>query len=497
MEKVSYSLSKKAFIISFGKVINRLSALFAIIYLSYSLSKDVYGTYRQVWLLFNMLVPMLSLGIPVSINYFLPLLDENQRKTFSIQTYFLLCFLGIIFSLLLFFGSNVFAILFNNPEIAILIKYFSIIPFLCLPTLFYQNLFVCLDNPILATKVSLFSSATYILAIILPIYLGYTVSEMIGFLTIHYLIQFIIFSFLMYRTFINIDFDYSFSLLKRQVYYAIPVGLTSVIGLVSINVDKIFISSFFSPEIFAEYANGAMELPFIGILTGSIMAVLMPEFVKLYNDKNINNLIKIWHSSIIKVAFIFFPMMCVLFIYSEEFMTLFFSSKYKSSAEIFKIYLLGLPCRITIFGIILLSLNLSTYVFKYSIYTFILNLIFNYILINQFGVVGPAISTIIVTYFIATLQLNRISKEFNCKFSAVFPWKKLIQLMFISILVLLPLYAIDLLIIKKIFIMNHILKELIIIVAGSIIYSLIFLAICFWTKFLSKEDIYSFLKRLA
>ena len=53
---LSYSLPAKAFIISFGKIINRLSALFAIIYLSYHLPKEDYGSYRQVWLLFNILV---------------------------------------------------------------------------------------------------------------------------------------------------------------------------------------------------------------------------------------------------------------------------------------------------------------------------------------------------------------------------------------------------------------------------------------------------------
>ena len=87
MKQEGYSLSKKAFIISFGKIINRLSALFAIIYLSYHLSKDVYGSYRQVWVLFNTLVPIISSGIPISINYFIPLLNNKDRKIFVIQTY--------------------------------------------------------------------------------------------------------------------------------------------------------------------------------------------------------------------------------------------------------------------------------------------------------------------------------------------------------------------------------------------------------------------------
>ena len=100
--KTEYSLSEKAFIISFGALIKRLAALFAIIYLSYNLSKDIYGSYRQVGLLFNTLIPIISIGIPVSINYFIPLLNDNQRKSFVVQTYILLCILGFLFSLIMF-----------------------------------------------------------------------------------------------------------------------------------------------------------------------------------------------------------------------------------------------------------------------------------------------------------------------------------------------------------------------------------------------------------
>ena len=82
MEQKTSSLFQKAFIISFGKVFNRISALFVIIYLSYQLPKQDYGSYRQVWLLFNMFVPILSLGIPISVNYFFPLLRSEEKKTF-------------------------------------------------------------------------------------------------------------------------------------------------------------------------------------------------------------------------------------------------------------------------------------------------------------------------------------------------------------------------------------------------------------------------------
>ena len=73
------------------------------------------------------------------------------------------------------------------------------------------------------------------------------------------------------------------SLLIKQFKYAIPIGITASVGILIINIDSLFISYYFDTKSFAEYVNGAMELPFIGIITGSIMAVLMPEFVRRYN----------------------------------------------------------------------------------------------------------------------------------------------------------------------------------------------------------------------
>ena len=128
-----------------------------------------------------------------------------------------------------------------------------------------------------------------------------------------------------------------------------------------------------------------MELPFIGIITGSIMAVLMPEFVKRYNDKKYQDVIRLWHSSITKTATIFFPMMCFLFIFSNELITIAFSEKYSESVPIFKIYLLQIPCRITLFGIILLSINQSKFVLKSTFACLIMNICLNYILIKEIG----------------------------------------------------------------------------------------------------------------
>ena len=487
MEQKTYSLFQKAFIISFGKVFNRISALFVIVYLSYQLPKQDYGSYRQVWLLFNMFVPILSLGMPISVNYFFPLLRLEEKKTFIFQTYFSLLGLGFLFSMLFFFSASFFSNLFNNDQIEELMRYFCLIPFLALPTLFYQNLFVCLDNAILAVKISLLSSFFYCLSIILPIELGYSISEMIYFLSIYYFFQFLIISYLYHFTFKQSLFKFNRSLVVQQFKYAIPVGISASIGIITINIDNIFISSYFDTKLFAEYANGAMEIPIIGIITGSVMAVFMPEFVKKYNNNNINSIIQLWHSSIIKVAMLFFPLMCFLYLFSYELIIIFFSDLYKEgiSSDIFRIYLLQLPCRITIFSIILLSINQSKFVLKSSILCLIVNVLLNYILIQEeyFGILGPAVATVASLYLTSFLQLNYISRKFNIKLSDIFPWFYLMKLLCISILSALIISILDFNFLNLF--NNYLFNNILIVFIGVCFYSLLFILFGFLTKTLT------------
>ena len=324
---------------------------------------------------------------------------------------------------------------------------------------------------------------------------AHSIIEMIYCLTIFYLVQFLFISTLYYNIFKRLKFSFNSSLLIKQFKYAIPVGFASAIGIVTINIDNLFISSYFSPSKLAEYVNGAMELPFIGIITGSVMAVLMPEFVSRYNKNKLNDVLKLWHSSITKVAIIFFPLMCFLFIFSEEFMVVFFSEKYIQSADIFRIYLLQLPCRITIFGIILLSMNQTSFVLKSTLLCLLINLVLNFILINSLGVVGPAIATIISLYFISLLQLKKISSKLKSNMFQILPWKYLFSILLISLASSLIVFLIDFNIIIDYF-DSILINNISIIILGGILYMISFISLCLISGIADKNKILGYIKNV-
>ena len=61
---------------------------------------------------------------------------------------------------------------------------------------------------------------------------------------------------------------------------ALPFSFASLASILSINIDKVIVSSKSTAEVFAVYVNGAIEIPLIGIVVGSITAISLAEMAK-------------------------------------------------------------------------------------------------------------------------------------------------------------------------------------------------------------------------
>ena len=429
------SLSFKSSIIALSKAVGALLSLVISMFLSRYLSITSYGYYKEILLVYNTFVPILTLGIPTSINYFVPRSQSKEEsKSYVYQSYLILSILGMFLTVFMFFGAKFLSVnIFHTEALIQLFKIFSPIPVLSMPTLFYINLLICEDKTMLAAKLSLVFAMIRFIFILLVIFIFHAgLFLIILSILLYSAIQFVAVTILYVDLYGKISFVLNRTLLRSQLSYAIPIAATSIIGILTAQTDKFMVSYFFNPAKYAMYANGAIEVPFVGIITGSINAVILPEFVKRWKLKEVDKMFTLWWNAIRKTGSILIPLMFFLLLYSKELLILLFSSKYELSASIFSIYLLKLPLRITIFGSILLAMGLSKAVFRYATYTLILNIVFNYLFIKLVGFKGPAIATVIVTYFIGVIQLIRISKETGRHLFDIFPYFNLLVILITS-----------------------------------------------------------------
>ncbi|MCK4597929.1 oligosaccharide flippase family protein [bacterium] len=409
--------------------------LISAVILSRYLSVSNYGSYQQLIVIYGTLLTIVSFGLPQSINYFLPRSESpGEKKAYVFQTYFLLLGLSLMFVSALFLSSKFISKQFNNEELSGLLKLFAWFVFFLIPIQFVDQLLVVLDKTKKLAVYRLSFACLRLLSIVVPVLMKANLKTIISFLVGFSVIQFVVTTFILFKPFVNIKYSWQRGSLVKQLRYSTYIGMSSFVGVLTRESDKIIVSLFFLPASFAVYANGAREIPFIGIITGSVIAILVPEFVKLYKEKKVQDLLELWHLSIVKVAVVLFPIAAFLFLFAREFMVTLFSPKYLASTKVFRIYLLLVPLRVTTYGAILMSIGKTSILFRSSVYALLLNVMLNIMFIRTFGSIGPAIATVLVTYILTIYMLHNIRQAVKIRFLDIMPWRKLFKLMVICVL---------------------------------------------------------------
>ncbi|MCF7859078.1 MAG: oligosaccharide flippase family protein [Candidatus Cloacimonetes bacterium] len=450
MNKSNYS--NKAIIVTLGRSIEKILLIILYVLLSRYLSKYDYGTYRQVILVYSFFMIIFVFGMPASINYFLPKLNFEKQKTLIIQTVlFLLIISFLLGGTLLLFNDTLSKIL-NNVNLKSLTILLSLLLIFSLPASIYYNFLIMIDKTKLCGLLSIIFGFMKLGFVLIAILYYNSIFNILLSLVLFSFLQLVIVLIIIFRYYSGISFTFSRVQFIKQFQFAFPLGIASIIGILIKRMDQFMISYFFNPTDYAEYANGSIEIPFLSILTNSVMVVLMPFFVLAFEEGRISDFVSKWQTAILKVGLLIIPICAFLISYSNEIIVSLFSQKYVISGLIFKIYLFSEFARITIFGNILLALGKSKTIFKFASITLLLNLILNLIMIKIFGLIGPAIASVLSVYIMNTMQLFEISRTLNVKVHNLWPWKKLTIILFISFLIALlssvPKYLFDTLILQ-------------------------------------------------
>ena len=127
------SRSFKALLLASGSLLAKVSGLASAVILARYLSKEDYSTYRQALLAYGTAAPLLALGLPKALYYFLP--GEKKRPGgIFLENLLLLVLMGAIFMIGLWLGgAELLAGRFNNPDLAATLLIFAPFALFMLP----------------------------------------------------------------------------------------------------------------------------------------------------------------------------------------------------------------------------------------------------------------------------------------------------------------------------------------------------------------------------
>ena len=342
-----------------GSFFSFLVGIVSPMILSRVFSKADYGTYKQVMYVYSTLLVVFTLGLPKAYSYFLPKYGKEYSKDIINKITYLFIGMGAAFSIVLFFSSGLIANILKNPNLDLAMKVFSPTPLFLLPTIGLDSIYATFRKTQYITIYTVLTRTLTVALIVLPVFIyhGTYIHAIIGF-DVASLLTCVIALAMKSAPVSNEEIKKSPLSYKDIFRFSIPLMVASFWGIILKSTNQFFISRFFGNEIFADFSNGFMEIPFATMVIGAITTVLLPRFSELEEGERMNDQIyAIWLSTLEKSAKIIFPILIFSIVFARLIMICMYGDVYSSSTWYFMIKNISSLLYIIPFAPILLAIG--------------------------------------------------------------------------------------------------------------------------------------------
>lgn len=331
--------SRQALWLGLGSFFSFLVGIVSPMILSRVFTKADYGTYKQVMYVYSTLLFIFTLGLPKAYSYFLPKYGREYSRDIINKITNLFIGMGFLFSLVIFTCAGPISRILNNPDLSLALKWFSPTPLFLLPTLGLEGIYSAFRKTQYVTVYSMLTRIMTVALTVLPVFMmdGTYIHAIIGF-DVASLLTCIIALLLKSYPVRGVEHKKS-SLTYKQVFqFSIPLMIASFWGIILSSANQFFVSRYFGNEVFADFSNGFMEIPFATMVIGAVTTVLLPRFSEMEEGTKMNDEVyALWQSALEKSAKIIFPMLIFSVIFARLIMVCMYGDAYGSSTVYFMI----------------------------------------------------------------------------------------------------------------------------------------------------------------
>ncbi len=431
------NITKQAFWVALGSLSSFMLAILSAVILSRYFDKAEYGTYKQILYVYNTLLIVFSAGLPKVFSYYLPRYEFSKGKDIVYRVTALLFVAGLVFSVFLHVFSDLIALILRNQELSTGLKVFSPIPALLLPTLGLEGIFASYGK---AKNIAIYNTLSRILMLVfivspVLIFQGSYIEATYGWI-ISSVFCLLVALIMLKNNFKGVKTEKSGLEIKTIFAYSLPLVGASLAGIAIKSSAQFFISRYFGVDEFAEFSNGFIDIPFVGMITGATSVVLMPVFSKLVHEKSdFQSIIELWKRTLLKSAYLIYPIVIFFIVFSPEIINVLFTDLYANSVIYFRIAMVVNFFNIIIFGPLLFSLGETKFYAKLHVFLALVSWIGGFLIVFLFK--SPfllAILTACMPILMVILSFKKMSQIFNVRVFSLIPVYEITKILIHSIL---------------------------------------------------------------
>ena len=436
--KKTESLSGQALILIAGRFLVLPVSFLVPIVLVRSLSISEFGHYKQLFMVFQLCLPLMDFGITQGLIYFVPKYPKKKLEIVSqfINWQFLVSLL--FFSLFVLFRNEISYLFTGSEEISRFLPYIGCLIVVWAISNNLEILLTATKQPTYASFIVFFSESLKCLSIIILAFLtGELLYVVIGFLAVGGLR---LLWFLVYlvkdRCFSVFYFDQK--LFVELAKYGAPLGIAVLVNSMIEYTHQVIVSNQLSAAEFAIYSIACLQIPFVGIVSISVAHVAIVRISELHQENDLGNIVRILSNSFRKLSLIFFPAFIFLWAVAPYLITLLYTDAYAQSIPIFRTFIWILPLAAILVEYTPRSLGDSKVVLKVNVITLLINVVLVVALLYAFGTVGAAAAFVISMALRKIFIINYLRKKLRAHVNELVPFRALSKILICSLLAVIP-----------------------------------------------------------
>ncbi|MEM9849363.1 MAG: hypothetical protein AAF847_15870, partial [Bacteroidota bacterium] len=280
-----------------------------------------------------------------------PKLSENTQQQLLFQFFLFFTLMSGVIVLLLFFGQEQLVPVFTKRATLDHYTIFLVFLFFNIPTFLVEHIYLLQERAKGIVAFAAFSFGLQVIAVILPLYLGYDID--VSFLAL-VILSIIKYGWLLIVLIPTARISWQLQPLFDTLKIAFPLILYALIGGFAQVFDSWLVNWYYegAPEQFAIFRYGARELPLALAVAAAFSSSMLPKLVQQPDE----SITEIYTKS--RLLFhLLFPLAIVAALFSEWLFPIILSPAFQESYAVFNVYLLILINRLLFPHTILISLK--------------------------------------------------------------------------------------------------------------------------------------------
>jgi len=420
-EKVVSIIGKGTTYLFVAVVINYFIGFFFRVFIAQTLGAEALGIVALMLMFIGIFGIIFNLGLSGAVTkYIASFLAKKKEVDILYSTGLKMVFvLTLTGSVVLFMISEYLAVgVFKSP--------FAVFPFqLTSIALFFQAIqtffkscssgYQRLGN-IAITDV--FERGSNLVIVILLVYLGFGIMGPVYSILLSFVIALLV-SWVLFRHIAKLSLSGFDSNIARMLFkFGIPMAVAGGAAMVFSWADSFIIGVFLDVENVGFYSAAVSLYIFLGGIVGALATALFPAFSTIEAVRDKKMMREVINRSLKYTIYLILPASFGLFMLSGPTIRILFGGDFYSAV---------LPLQILVFGSLFLAVSRICYSFiagtgdpasytRYMIFSGIINIILNVILIPLYGLVGAAIATTISLFILFLLTIVFVHKRIGIGF---------------------------------------------------------------------------------